>query len=151
MGDAEYDEEVQSASAGLFCSAFAIGSSVVLAIQTRTDKKPGIQASLTLNLAQADSNFCLQITFQWLHKSAASSSVFSSPPLLLYLLSFLFFFTPASLHFSSYTPPHTHTHFHHHLPLRLYFTVSLSLSPSPTLSLIFSFPHTPSFWRWLSK
>ena len=42
--------------------------------------RPWIQASLTLNLAQADSNFCLQITFQWLHKSAASSSASFSPP-----------------------------------------------------------------------
>lgn len=44
--------------------------------------RPWIQASLTLNLAQADSNFCLQITFQWLHKSAASYASFSSPPRL---------------------------------------------------------------------
>lgn len=79
-------------------------------------QKTQIQASLTLNRARADSNFGLQITFQWLHKSAASSSVFfssSSPSLLLPSPLFLpFFFTPASLHFSSYTP----LPFHHRLP-----------------------------------
>lgn len=53
------------------CIAFATHLSV-------THTGPCIQASLTLNLAQADSNFCLQITFQWLHKSASSSSYSSS-------------------------------------------------------------------------
>lgn len=59
-------------------------------INTHTHRgRPWIQASLTLNLAQPDSNFCLQITFQWLHKSAASSSASFSLPRLPASLSFL--------------------------------------------------------------
>lgn len=60
----------------LLCIAFATHLSV-------THTGPCIQASLTLNLAQADSNFCLQITFQWLHKSASSSSASFSLPLAI--------------------------------------------------------------------
>lgn len=107
-----------------------------------------MQASLTLNLAKADSNFCLQITFQWLHKSAASSSPAPLPtslsPSLLFPLSLLLhplFIFPVQL---SPPPPLPPVPVHHH------FTISLSITPS-LLSLIFSFPHTPPLWRWLRK
>lgn len=67
------------ASVVLPCIAFATHLSV-----THTGRC--IQASLTLNLARADSNFCLQITFQWLHKSASSSSSSASFSLPLAIL-----------------------------------------------------------------
>lgn len=72
------------------CRASVVLFRITFASHLSVTHGPCIQASLTLNLARADSNFCLQITFQWLHKSAASSSASFSLPLaflppLLYL------------------------------------------------------------------
>lgn len=55
---------------------------------------PSLQASLALNPAHADSNFCPQITFQRLHKSAASSHSASVFPLLLLCHPFSRLWTP---------------------------------------------------------
>lgn len=140
------------ASVVLFRIAFAIHLSVIPYKHTQRGR-PWIQASLTLNLAQADSNFCLQITFQWLHKSAASSSAsfgFPRLPLLLHLP--LFPADPPLLRSpacSGLTSFFLYKPLPSSLALRLYFTVSLFLLPP--LSLVFSFPHTPSLWRWLGK
>lgn len=65
------------------CRASVVLFRITFASHLSVTHGPCIQASLTLNLARADSNFCLQITFQWLHKSAASSSASFSLPLAL--------------------------------------------------------------------
>ena len=148
------------ASLVLFCIAFAIHLSVILATHTLSlslTHRPCIQASLTLNLAQADSNFCLQITFQWLHKSAASSSAsFSfSPSSSLCFSIFPSSPPPLSLPFYSsltsfflYKPPPSS------FPLCLCFTISLpplvsSSFPHHLFFLVSA--HTPFLCRSLSK
>lgn len=61
-----------------------------------------VQASLTLNHAQADSNFCPQITFQRPYKSAESSCPAS---ISLFLLLILQPCSPPVLLFTLYFPP----------------------------------------------
>lgn len=131
------------ASVVLLCITFAIHLSDTCHTNTHRGRA-WIQASLTLNLAQADSNFCLQITFQWLHKSAASSSASFSFPHLPASLSSPLLCRPCSLSpfYSSLTsfffpcinlyPPH--------LPLRLYFTISHS--PPPPITCFLVSPHS---------
>lgn len=125
---------------------------------------PCIQASLTLNLARADSNFCLQITFQWLHKSAASSSASFSlplaflPPLLYLPLSMSappafapFLYQPHLFFFPAQTSTLC-------LPFPPPFPLSLFLPSSPSPNHLFSrfLPpaaplRTPRLLRSLSK